>query len=202
MNEQTKAMIIRIFGALILILVVSGCVSSNQPLDPTETLNLQTRLAQITLSQTPTLIPSYTPDPNATQFQPGSLTPTPTPPFFAGSENSLFPIPNRPSLPSDYSPTPIPTPNQPLSAYRLKEWDQENALQLIQLMDSYSYDAGVTIDYNHSLFPLMQRMVNLSGEEFLYRFPNSIYSEDVVWKTALSGLHFRVVSLLGVDNIW
>lgn len=87
-----------------------------------------------------------------------------------------------------HTPTPIATPEEPRSQYILKDWVDEDALDIIKTLDQYSAAVNISGPGPNSDFGyyLAQKPVRIAAMEFLARFSNSPLENDVRWRLALA----------------
>lgn len=151
--------------------------------------------------QTVTYYPTLTRSPTASPFPTRTRTPTPThrptnthKPTFTPSlsttvtETPVFPIGWQPAWQNE-SVTYIPTslPEKPVAEFRLKPWSEQDAIDLVRLMDIYAYSqdqpalSESRYDYQAALPP-----VKLSIQEALHRFPDGAYADMLDWHLALT----------------
>lgn len=145
---------------------------------PTTQDAVETKTPTPSITITPTK-PTQTPSPSPTHLLP-TQTPSPT---------SGYAIPYQ-ITPYDYvyeTATPVATPDQPASNYRLKEWTEQEGLNLIRRMDDYSR-ANHTMGAGRSRYDyvLAQWSARLASLEFLARFKNSPFENDVRWRLAFA----------------
>ena len=143
------------------------------------------------LTQTQSFVETETARPTVTPA--ATFTPTMTPP-------PMFPTPIDYYPGGMYStPTPIAAPSSSEINYTLKDWTQEDALYLIQMMDEYAYmsDAAGVSD-SRGRFMDAQYHVRLSILEAMSRYPEIPYKQEIEWRFALAD------AILGNDdsNAW
>lgn len=167
---------------------IVGC--QNDVVVPTENVPIA-----IQESATREAMPTYTPVPSATNTATPTFTVTPLP------TNTARPQPtatNRPTvIPlTTLVPTLLPaTPQTQPSAYQLKEWTEQDALDLVSEMrtriDPIDWDSGIGYASEIDNFQFSQRPIELAAYEAVLRFPNSTNVEKVRWErlqaTALLG---------------
>lgn len=119
-----------------------------------------------TVTRTPTQIPTLTTTATSTQI-PATL---------------VFPALATPYQYLFDTPTPIALPSMHASDFGLKDWSDQNAIELIQLMGAYAHAADVVgpLETRGDLL-LAQKPLKLSVQEALWRFPNSSYRESLEW---------------------
>jgi len=83
-------------------------------------------------------------------------------------------------------PTPIATPKNYFTKYKLKDWTAEDALNLVQEVDNFAYESDVYGGLGPRWdFYQLQKPIELSITEAMYRFPDSHYTEAFQWKLAM-----------------
>ena len=158
---------------VILLLAMTACAQAS----PAPTATLPATPTQ-TAAPTETAVPTHTevPDdilskeptntPTATSTPKPTATPAPTEDteYRPGTRGALFPIPDQ--MPGRYyfMPTPIPMPqnNQYLIAL-----SSEDALNLVQIADKYSYDADIGLPLGkHSIPPICSYWISAYRKRF------------------------------------
>ena len=188
---KKNQIVIILFVSVSFIITLLSCSSA----EPTVT-------STITPPQSPTTTPTKTPLPSHTPTQQPDQTSTPTPnaAFLPGTGNSLFPIPTISSRSVMSPPTPIPTASQNYSAYKLKDWSDEDALTSVQMIDQFAYAKGITTAAGGSYYLYLHPMINLITSEALSRFPNSNDYDEIKWKQAILG--FRGTTGIEPPTAW
>lgn len=134
--------------------------------------------------------PTYTPMPSVTSTSAPTLTVTPLP------TNTAEPQPtatNRPTvIPlTTLVPTlPPATPQAQPSAYQLKEWTEQDALDLVGEMqariDPIDWDSDIGYASEMERFQFSYRAPEIAGFEAMLRFPTSNQMEKVAWQRVLA----------------
>ena len=123
----------------------------------------------------------------ATQPKP---TGTPTPTNTATKIPTTTPAtPLFPVFTPDWSflnnPTPIATPSSNSNSFQLADWNEEKAVGLVHLMEGYAYARDIAgMSGNRFVFQTDQKLTEFGVLEALARFPDSKYTQDLLWKLA------------------
>lgn len=90
------------------------------------------------------------------------------------------------AVPTPSFPTPLPDPN----AYQLREWTEQDALDLVSEMRTHidPIDWGSDLHYSTEIYrnQYSYRLVELAASEALLRFPDSEHREVFGWNLALA----------------
>lgn len=86
-------------------------------------------------------------------------------------------------------PTTIATPASVSQTYRLIDWQEQDAIELIRQMDRYAYavDMPSFCEVRDS-FQSAQKNIKLAAKEALLRFPDSPSRRQILWRLALSNV--------------
>jgi len=97
-----------------------------------------------------------------------------------------WPVLNIPSV--NETPTALATPATGATDYRLKIWNEQAALGLVEKAEHFAYDDNVLAAFNDSRFNYEadQLPIRLAVQEALHRFPNSHLKEKLEWRIALA----------------
>ena len=150
---------LRFVIAFLIITLLSACNNQSSKITPQP-------------SQTPSrLPPTWTP--NITTF-----TPTPT--------NTRMAVTSVPF--AFETPTPLPTPSIGMTDYQLKDWNEESALNLMNLAEQFSFADNIPRPFGEKRFDYQidQSVVKLAAQEALHRFPDTKYKEKLEWRIALA----------------
>jgi len=93
------------------------------------------------------------------------------------------------SVPFAYeTPTPLPTPPIGTTAYQLKDWNEEAALNFMNLAERFSFADNIPRPFGDKRFDYQidQSVVELAAKEALHRFPDTKYKEKLEWRIALA----------------
>ncbi len=166
-----------------LALGLAGCGKTVDGGRETSTATADRRPTTAAPTRTGTAVPSATatvqPSPTASPSPVSTLTQTVTP---APTETQILPFYSQPQ-PAFATPTPIFTPESGALSYRLKTWTEEQAFDLIWLLDQYAHDNDIReIGDNRFAFQIAQQPIHLALLEFLYRFPHSTNNELAKWR--------------------
>lgn len=101
----------------------------------------------------------------------------------------LFPILYPPINGHPEFPTPIATPAGESQDYRLKEWNEDLAIDLMRPLVEFAtanYHLGFAASVHSFMWP--QDAIRIAAQEYMMRFPNSPYREAVQWRLASSNI--------------
>ena len=101
----------------------------------------------------------------------------------------LFPILYPPLNGHSEFPTPIAKPTGEVEDYRLKDWNEERGIDLIQPLVEFAaanYHLGPAASVYSFMWP--QDAIRIAAQEYLMRFPNSSHQEAVQWRLASSNI--------------
>jgi len=143
-----------------------------------------------TARATPTVILSL-PTSSATAEPTNSPSPEPSPTAIA------WPVLNIPSVME--TPTALATPATGAVDYRLKIWNEQAALGLVEKAEHFAYDDNVLFPFNDSRFNYQadQLPISLAVQEALHRFPNSQLKEKLEWRIVLAD---SIIGKQGTDE--
>ncbi|MCB8949533.1 MAG: hypothetical protein H6653_16115 [Ardenticatenaceae bacterium] len=164
-----------VFASVFLILfIVVSCQqdeSSVQQVAVSQELDIVT--VTITVSVTPTSTPSRTPTDIPSPSATATVSPTPSP------------IPTATSKPTAVPTLPPATPETQPSTYQLKNWTEQDALDLINeiraQIEHFVWDDDVHYSVNNDRFEALHGSLDVASSEAALRFPNSEKYEELVW---------------------
>lgn len=157
---------------LFLVIFLVGCASAS----PTAPF-----ITPLPITPTVTLVVATTtkPTPTATVTIPPTRQPTPT----------FTPYPTR--IPEvEVSPTPIATPPGSVADYQLKPWNEQAALDLVDIAEEYSFAVNIPYPFGGIRTDFQQAQVPIKtvAQEALLRFPNSQAKDTFAWRIALANV--------------
>ena len=149
---------------------------------PTQT-GTSARETAAEIVSTPTPSPSPSPSPtNIFMLPPAGQN-------YSSFETPLFPFPTHVYEQLWETPTPIATTSKDLDQFRLKEWKESDAIDLIRLMEEYTRAKDIPSScMGRYSYYLAQNPLKLAIEEFLIKFPESSQEKQIRWRLALSNV--------------
>jgi len=131
----------------------------------------------------PTATSTVSPIATQTQTQIPTLPPTATSTQIPAT--SVFPALATPYQAILDTPTPIALPSLMAADFRLKDWSDQNAIELIRLMGQYAHDSDIGgVFETRPGLDISQEPLKLVIQEALRRFPNSPYRDNLEWHLA------------------
>jgi hypothetical protein len=134
-----------------------------------------------------TTAPTYSKTPRQT------ITPTPHPtsteepiPTLEKRGNSILPVIISPINLFESQVVPIPTPENSPSQYGLRAWNESEGLAMVTALEEYAHNNDLYFLDARQHLPDDYKLVDLAINEFLYRFPESKYRDDLTWRLAMS----------------
>lgn len=160
----------------LMVWVVAGCqkdVNSVPQVAVTQVLDIATSTTTVSVTPTSTFTPSRTsidiPVPSAT----ATVSPTPTP------------IPTATTRPTAVPTLPPATPQTQPSTYLLKDWTEQDALDLVNeirtQIEHFVWDDDVHYSVNNDRFEALHGSLDVAASEAALRFQNSEKYEELVW---------------------
>ena len=160
----------------LMVWVAMGCqkgVDSVPQVAVTQVLDIATSTAIASVTPNSTFVPSRTPTatplPSATATVPPTSTPIPTATAKATAVPTLPPA----------------TPQTESSVYQLKDWTEQDALDLVNeirtQIEHFVRDSNVHYSVNNDRFEALHGTLDVAANEAILRFPNSEKYEELVW---------------------
>lgn len=149
-------------------------------LSPTQLLTLSPTPSR-TVSPTPLPLLTRTPRPTQT------ITNTPSSTIVGPTPISVLPVLTPAEWWAGHDPTPIATPALGHDRYRLKDWSEADALELIRLLEVYAHETDTLAAAHARLnFPDAYKLVELAVRETIYRYPDTPHRKILDWRLAMA----------------
>jgi|WetSurMetagenome_2_1015567.scaffolds.fasta_scaffold28042_2 hypothetical protein len=131
--------------------------------------------------------------PTYTKTPPQTNTPTPRPtttewptPTLEKKGGSILLIFISPLNLSESQVVPIPTPEKLPLHYDLRAWNESEGLAMITSMEEYAHKNDFYYLSANNNLPADYKVVDLAINEMLFRFPETKYRDDLLWRLAMS----------------